>query len=710
MRRQVLRLVLVMSAPVLMAVALASPSLKRDDGVISYDGWLLLVAASALIVVAAAVGTEWSRSARLFALGLVAAGCSLALIDAPNYGVFQHYRSWTELFSSPRGLFLIAPAAQIAAGIASRKTLIRLIRPLRSALSIGQLVLVAAAVLAGAAYGSRDLPKYVGELVLAVAVMAANTLNLALLAASIPEKALVALQNRWPVRTRWIPLLPAGFVIVVAAFLSAFAFERIPHITDSIGYYFQAKYFAQGRLYVDAPPNHEAFAYEKFHDDGVKWWSSGFPGWPAVLALGVVVRLPWVMNPLLGGLSVLLAHALMRRLYGLEFAHLFACLLALSPWLLVMSASYMAHPTALVCGLLSLFAIEKTREGCGTAWAGVAGVSIGWLFLTRPLEGIAMAPVAAVWAWWRRPRLAWGPSVVAGVSGALVSSLMLLYNQALTGSYWYAPHAKWSDAFWYPGADRIGFGSQIGNVNWPHLDPLPGHGLLDVLINLNQNVFSLNTELFGWGMGSLVFAALFLALRRWNTADKLLLLAGLAIPAAHVFYWHGGGPDLGARYWYLCVVPLVAFTLRGADAIHSRLFPEAGTGLQRLGAVIALAAIIALIDFMPWRALGKYYHYRRVRADLTRLAREHRFGRSLVFIREKEDRDYASAVVFNDPALRSDAPVYARDLGPESRSLVSQRFANRPVWIVEAVAPGGRFQVVSGPLVNGGRAPSEMRR
>ncbi|MEZ5867819.1 MAG: hypothetical protein R3D46_04865 [Defluviimonas denitrificans] len=32
-----------------------------------------------------------------------------------------------------------------------------------------------------------------------------------------------------------------------------------------------------------------------------RWFSATLPGWPAVLALGALLGLPWIVNPLLAG-------------------------------------------------------------------------------------------------------------------------------------------------------------------------------------------------------------------------------------------------------------------------------------------------------------------------------------------------------------------------------------------------------------------------
>ncbi len=286
------------------------------------------------------------------------------------------------------------------------------------------------------------------------------------------------------------------------------------------------------------------------------------------------------------------------------------------------------------------------------------------------------------------------------VGGLIVAGLLFPYNNALTGHPLHTPHSISAGARWYPGGDRLGFGPDVGNLGWVHLDPLPGHGPIDVILNAHQNLFMTNFELFGWSCGSLVLVALLLLWQRLDRNDRLFLGLTVAIAAGYGVYWFSGGPDFGARYWYLILIPLVVLTARGLQEARRR-WPESGgstIGSARVSAFVVAASLIALINVMPWRSLGKYHNYRDMSADMARLARTCQFGHSLVFVRGNDISDYPAALIFNPPTLESPGTIYARDLGPENRQSVAQHFPERPVWIVAAdPATAGRFTVVDGP-------------
>jgi hypothetical protein len=179
-----------------------------------------------------------------------------------------------------------------------------------------------------------------------------------------------------------------------------------------------------------------------------------------------------------------------------------------------------------------------------------------------------------------------------------------------------------------------------------------------------------------------------------------MLAAIAAVFVAHAFYWYGGGPDFGARYWHLMLLPLVVLTARGIEQFAARTEPF------RAGAVVVSLCALSLLVYMPWRALDKYHGYLRMRPDIRALAAAHGFGRSLVLVRGERFPDYESAAVYNPLDWNAAAPVYALDKSPEIRARLIQAFPDRPVWIVDGPTrtSNGRFRVVAGPLQAVGQA------
>ena len=711
--------------PLLVASALAAYVLLTDDfyqadGFLRPLGWFGVVCVLALLVLALSQLTPWQNSGVFFALALLAQASALQLVDAGQHPAPQHYVWWTELLDSRHAGFvaaLLAITVVLALSVYRWRDRIGFPRRARSGfLPIALLLILMAFATVSV---SPRLLRTVGELMLASWVVVVGALSVALAAAMAPPLAVTRSWDRFrdALRTPRVaavfPWALACWVFVASVALNTVAFDRIPHIPDSVAYLFQAKYFAEGQLYLPAPAdsgvfpgrNHDTSAFSVPHtiNDGSKWYGIFPPGWPALLAMGVLLGAPWIVNPIIGAATILLVYSLIARLHHRGIAQATISLLALSPQFLAMSASFMSHPFALLCALLMFLGIERARTE-SFAWAVVGGVGLGALVLVRPIEGVLLGTIAGLWALGiAGTRLPVGRLLVFAAIAVGIGALLLPYHETLTGNALYDPITKYFDETYYQGSNRLGFGSEIGNVDWKtDLDPFSGHGLRDVVFNTNQNLYMLNFELFGWVFGSLWFAALFILYRRAQKADFVFVATLAVVIVGYSCYWFSGGPDIGARYWYQAIVPLTLLTVRGIDSLRRHRHDASDPTDARLMLFLALASLTALINVAPWRILDKYHHYHDMRADIRRLDRTHTFGNSLVLIRSaRADHpfaEYASAFVFNPPLLTGTGTIYARDLGPDVRARLQASFPSRPVWVIEGSSlTGGAMRIAERP-------------
>ena len=173
-----------------------------------------------------------------------------------------------------------------------------------------------------------------------------------------------------------------------------------------------------------------------------------------------------------------------------------------------------------------------------------------------------------------------------------------------------------------------------------------------------------------------------------------MLIVVAAISGAYSFYWFSGGPDFGARYWYLMLVPLVVLTARGIQFLE-------GTVVRTPVVMVAVLSLcfFTLVNYFPWRAIDKYHHYRGMRPDIRYLQKEYNFEKSLVLIRGDQQPDYASAVIYNPLDLYTDMPVYAWDKNSKVRAELLKVYQDRSIWIVNGpTITHGPFKVIAGPL------------
>ncbi len=694
----------------------------------------IAIIGASLLALALAWSTRWRSAVALLGLATAGQASALQLIEAPRYAIYQHFIPWGRLLEAP-GLVLGILAVQAIVCLwltaRARRTFLMAARDLVRALSVGRISggFVTLAVLGVLAFSAvvptASIARTAGEFVLAGAVAILALLNLVLVARAVPAESMararawldqrVTLDASREELRPWdtaVPWLVALFVIVSTGVVSWFVMERMPHIDDSISYLFQAKYLSTGRLYLPAPPDSASFHVAEVIVDGPKWFGYGFPGWPAMLALGVWARVAWLVNPVLAGITVLVAHRLVRLLFSRSTAHLSVCLLALSPWFIFTSASFMGHAFALMLGLVALLAVELDRQRRASRWAAMAGVAIGVLFLTRPIEALFVGTIAALWM------LGMGGSRVRlrsllayAVLAAGVAAMVFPYNAALTGKATYAPHMMWTDRTWGAGVDRLGFGPHIGIPAWTNIDPIPGHGVIDVVLNTNKNLFMANVELFGWACGSLLLVLLGVPLIRRRRPDWLLILLVLLVVVGHSAYWFSGGPDFGPRYWYQAILPLVVLTVRGAEALGSRMSIGHAAARYRVAAFVAAATVSAAVTILPWRSLTKHYRYRDVGGAIRTLAQQHGFHHALVFVHTPDRAVYQSAFNLNPPTLADSATIYAFDAGRANRERVVGHFRDRPVWVI-----GPRSEtdptlgVLAGPLPAGTVPPDSVIR
>lgn len=81
------------------------------------------------------------------------------------------------------------------------------------------------------------------------------------------------------------------------------------------------------------------------HSD--KWYTQYPPGYPVLLALGVLMGVPWLVNPILAALTIAGIYLIANELYGRNIAKLSALLACTSSFFLFMSSEFLSHSSTL---------------------------------------------------------------------------------------------------------------------------------------------------------------------------------------------------------------------------------------------------------------------------------------------------------------------------------------------------------------------------
>lgn len=705
--RRIFRIFLILTGFGLFVWLFVDPTFRDLEGSLKGTVCFPLAWSAALLLLGCTVGGPFTRFALWFALAMVGQAAALQLINAGKLLHYQHYKTLGQSIESNPLAFGVLIAQFLLTILGLRKTWTRVIAWLTGIFRTWQLIVMALVFVLSSATVSERVSFYLAELGFASIIQFVNLGNIILAALAFPRNALASFHQQFakvfgnaskaekPIPDRF-SITTALWVTSLAIVLSIFSYERHPHITDEVVYLYHARFLASGHLTLPAPPVPPAFEVNLMQVEKDRWYPSPPPGWPLILALGVMAGLPWLVNPLLAGVNVLLVYILLCELYDRRIGRISLLLLCSSPWFIFMGMNLMTHMLTLACALVASISMLRASSSSSSRWGWLAGIAVGIASLIRPLDGLVVGVIVGLASLLARNQPSKYKTITAFViASAITGGLVFPYNKFLTGNPTVYPINIYTDEHFGKNVNAYGFGSDRG-MGWA-IDPYPGHGPIDGIVNANLNTFSINIELFGWGTGSLILFLLILFSRTLRRNDYLMIGAMAAVFIAYFFYYFSGGPDFGARYWFLMFVPLIALTARSIQFVGTKLNPH-GDDTRIIVAVLALM-ILSLLNYFPWRAIDKYHHYLQMQPGIRELEKVHAFGNSLVLIRGSVFPDYASAAIYNPLDLNSPSSIYAWDRDKEVRMQVTQFYADRKIWIVDGpTATGDGYRVYAGPL------------
>jgi hypothetical protein len=466
--------------------------------------------------------------------------------------------------------------------------------------------------------------------------------------------------------------------LLVTAWVSSDVLERIPHVQDCVAYLFQAKTFALGRLAVPQPAVPEAFEHEFILMRDGSWFSKYPPGYPLLLAIGVLADVPWLVSPVAAAVTLLLLYVLGRVLFDGATGLLAAVLLLTSPFFLFMSGSMMAHPAGLFLATLGLLLAARAVSS-ESSWAPLlAGISLGWLTASRQLTGLAITAPTVLWLLVRRLESgrSLSPILLFGLGWIWPILGLLAYNRALTGEPLLNPYELW----W--SFDRFGFGPSVGMHG--------GHDLGRGLSNTYLNLTALEVHLFGWPTYlTLAFVLLPFAIGRARAGDWLCAMVSSSLMLAYIGYW-ADGLMYGPRYFYEATGCLALLTARGvicaAEATSGRLRSLSQRRVPLSAAPVFVLLLVGLIGgnavgYLP-RQVELHRGYNHVSGYRQAVVRRADIHNALVLVPTSQLLawwDYGSVFSANDPLLRGDV-IYARDLGTEGNQGTLAAFPERAAY------------------------------
>ena len=340
-----------------------------------------------------------------------------------------------------------------------------------------------------------------------------------------------------------------------------FGFE--PATIDEFSQRWHAELIAHGRLFAHAEPNTEFFATIEALDIDGRWFSQFPIGWPAILAIGVKVGMPWAINPLLAGICAIAVYEFSRTAADELTSRVTALLFVTSPFVMFMAGSQMNHTASQAFLWVALAALTRwTRASDGVdamRWAALVGLGVGLAATIRPFDALIVAVAIALFQVGGTMRERWRVrTIVVQCAVALVPVvLVLLANRATTGVV--LPFAY--DVLNGP-EHRPGF-----HATPPGFEHTPRRGLYIV----SAYLMKLDVGLLGWPVPAILLVVASLVLMRRTTRWDLLMLTIVAGVLAGYFTYWSESYFLGPRFLLTIAPILLLYTARFPSVVRERI-------------------------------------------------------------------------------------------------------------------------------------------
>jgi len=269
-------------------------------------------------------------------------------------------------------------------------------------------------------------------------------------------------------RTRY-RLAAAALALVAGAVVLLVSYRVFPYLStnhDEGVYLQQAAMLLEGQLVI-RPPVDVTFRPWFFVKSGAELYPKYTPVTAAVFAVGMALGDPRLSLAAVAAALVALTYAVGAEAFDRRTGLLGAGLVALSPFYLVQSATFLPYAPTLAFELLFAWAYLCAARTGSRPLAAVAGLAIGVAFFARPYTAVLFATPFVVHALWTLGRAAMADAntgrdllpvtlrqglVAAG--GLLGVGATLAYNARMTGDPFTFPYQAFAPR------DGLGFGTR----------------------------------------------------------------------------------------------------------------------------------------------------------------------------------------------------------------------------------------------------------
>lgn len=447
---------------------------------------------------------------------------------------------------------------------------------------------------------------------------------------------------------------PSSIVIVnliLSLLVATFVLQWFPNSADEYVYLHQAETLGGGKLAQEAHPLKSFFHFNHLaHKDGITVGRFP-PGWPLLLSLPFLFNFPaWLLNPLLGVITLWLFYRFAHRFYGQKVAKWSLISLAFTGFYLFNSASYFSHTSCLLFCLAFVYCAHLYREKKLARYALLAGVFLGMVAIIRYLTAVLIfLPFLVAFLYelrWRTIR----PLLLMGL-GALPSMAFLLwYNFQITGN------ALLPVTIWVDPAETLGF--------------VKGHTPLKGV----EHVIRRGLLFLYWSSPALLLLYLFFLVHRIIRGNERLLhpedYCLVLLFAGYFFYHHPGGNQYGPRFLFEAYPFVVVFVVQ--QVLSSR---------AKWPVALWLAGMIYAVVKIPYIA-EREHRVVTERLDLYQMVHQAELSQAVVFVATHTSviRPMPPGDLTRNGLHYRREVIYARDLGEKNVELIDF-YPNRTFYV-----------------------------
>ncbi len=388
---------------------------------------------------------------------------------------------------------------------------------------------------------------------------------------------------------------------ITTCLVSFYTLEEFPNSSDEYAYVFQAEMLGEGKLWESAHDLPDFFYYNNIaQHDGIMVGRFP-PGWPLVLSLAFVIGVPpFLVNPVLGFLALIVFYFFARKFYGEQVALWSLLTLALSGFYIFNAASYFSHISCLLVTLLFVYNIYLYNEKNKILYGLLAGFFLSFVVIIRYYTAILIfVPFFAYLVYQYRLKTLY-LFILMGIGSIPCMGFLFWYNYSITGN------ALLPVTVWAYESEQLGF--------------VKGHSFIKGIEHLIRRILLF----FYWcAPGLLMLYVVFLWRKIQSRTERLLRPEDylfLFLTVGYFFYYQIGGNQYGPRFLFEAIPFLVVFV------IHKVLQMRARWALALL--VASLVYAIVKLPFIAYREKQILDE----RQDLYDLVKQHKIRNAVIFV------------------------------------------------------------------------------